>query len=968
MNRTNAIIYVCTATAFFFFAVPSTTHAQEVPPTFTTTQVQRSYDGCFERSASGTTITVWMKAITCTVTLTNPSTTTETLSINVINLDPDAAEVLDAEGSPVSIERTDTSAIITAPATAGATLSYTIAPWDYDPSTTDFWFVATSDTQSQPSQPEPNPVFVSIMEQMDIILPPFITNSGDVIGGYGDNAEGHQNEYELYDEVFQAFPGSTFMVPGDHDAVQSLDTYFSAFFGPRDYTFVYGNTRFIAMNDTESLATEGTFTTTQLTWLEEQLAAATEEHLIIVQQHPIAQPSWGNGKGFSLTQRLQVANLYTEYGVDLVIAGDTHGYEYSVVDSSDISGMNGSFYQLVTGGAGGKITTYGDDHFYTFVHVSDAGFEITLIDEPDSDLRLTTTGSNDGTTASTRLTIENNGDATIPFARLKALLDTSETIYAEDINGIFYPTIFEHVDGIQRAYTQLTDLVPGAIYTIDVGPKWYMRRGVQNTVSTTGGVTFSALPNSTNIKTSLRVTAAEAQSTINVHTWDTDTNTYEWTERSSAAAATLYRIESVPKDRLYGVWLNNRLVQRVASDSEGVLAFTVQPKASKRELRVQLMDAIQRQDIGVLPAQNGGPNLRIINSEGTVLNSFFAYDKELRQGYDSLWADVDGDRQLELITVPHAGAPSHVRVFEPDGTVLAQTFPFGASWTQGVTITAADVNGDDRDEVIVSPLNGEGVVKVYTVRVLQGKLKQIDRFRVTPVDTTATLSLAAPDMNGDGSHEIVIGAQTDEAHLFIREWSAVQGKTVPWWQRTIRNTTERIALASGDVILDGRDELVVGTVSSATVLSVYRYNGQRDAPQRVMTQRILHAVNTNEEQTLEIRVSDVTASGGDEIVLISQDDRPSVQLWSRVVGNRLQPLGTIYPFPATYTGRISVALLDRTNDWSSELVITQLDEGNSIRVFQWQDTTVVPTTRLTVYDSQYNLGLNLTQTSYEPTQ
>lgn len=959
------LLFIC---SLLWFVVAPQTLAQEVPPTFTTTQVQRTYEGCFERSSGSQTMTIWMKAITCTVTLTNPSAVDENLKLYVLNLDPDAAEVLDDNGVSMSVERTDTTVEITVAVPAGSTLSYTIAPWDYDPNTTDFWFVATSDTQSQPSQPEPNPVFVSIMEQMNIILPPFITNSGDVIGGYTVDTAGHYNEYVLYDAVFQAFPGSTFMVPGDHDAMQSLDTYYSAFYGPRDYTFVYGNTRFVAMNDTESLAAEGTFTEAQYAWLEATLAAATEEHLVIIQQHPIVQPPWGNGKGFSTSQRLRAANLYTQYGVELIVTGDTHGYEYSVVDSSDITGMNGSFYQLVTGGAGGKITTYGDDHFYTVVRISDDGIEVTRIDEPDSNLEMTVTGDNDGTSESTRVTVENDGDATIPYTRVKALLDTSETVYAEDTNGVFYPTTSKHVDGIQRSYTQLADLTPGEIMTIDIGPKRHIRRGLSNRVSTTGGITFSSLPNDTNVKTTLRVTAAQKEATITVQTWDTDTHNYEWTERTKSRAATTYRVGSVPRDRLYGIWVNDRLVQRVGSDSEGVLAFTIQPKATTRRVRVQLMDAIQREDIGVMPAQNGGPNIQIINGEGKVLNSFFAYDEALRQGYDSLWADLDGDRELELITVPHPGAPTHLRVFERDGTVLAQTFPFGASWTNGVVVTAADVNGDGRDEIIVAPSEGEGVVKIYSLRVLKNKLLQIDRFRVTPIDTEATLSLAAPDLNGDGNHEVVIGAQTDKARVFVREWGPFQQRTVEWWQKTVENTAERIALASGDVILDGRDELVIGTVSNATTISVYRYNAALDAPKKVMSKHLLQTVGTMQDTDVELRVSDVTASGGDDIVLVSHDGRPSIQLWSSTRGRQLQSLGTMYPFPASYAGRISVALIDRTNDWASELVVAQQSEGNVIRVFEWQGSTVVPSSRLTVYDAQYNLGLNLTQTAYEPTQ
>jgi hypothetical protein len=47
---------------------------------------------------------------------------------------------------------------------------------------------------------------------------------------------------------------------------------------------------------------------------------------------------------------------------------------------------------------------------------------------------------------------------------------------------------------------------------------------------------------------------------------------------------------------------------------------------------------------------NGGPQVRIFNSTGKCLSSFFAYDKALRGGLKITLSDTNNDGRLEILT------------------------------------------------------------------------------------------------------------------------------------------------------------------------------------------------------------------------------------------------------------------------------------------------------------------------------
>lgn len=123
-------------------------------------------------------------------------------------------------------------------------------------------------------------------------------------------------------------------------------------------------------------------------------------------------------------------------------------------------------------------------------------------------------------------------------------------------------------------------------------------------------------------------------------------------------------------------------------------------------------------DIIVAAGAGGGPVVRTFDGKtGADLGSFFAYDPGFRGGVSLSAADLDGDDRAEIITGVGAGGGPHVRAFLPNGTVLLNFFAYSPDFRGGVNVAGGDVTGDGVAEVVA----GAGADGAPHVRLFDGR-------------------------------------------------------------------------------------------------------------------------------------------------------------------------------------------------------------------------------------------------------
>jgi hypothetical protein len=121
-------------------------------------------------------------------------------------------------------------------------------------------------------------------------------------------------------------------------------------------------------------------------------------------------------------------------------------------------------------------------------------------------------------------------------------------------------------------------------------------------------------------------------------------------------------------------------------------------------------------DIIVGAGPGGGPHVKVFSgANGSLLISFFAYSPAFHGGVSVAAGDMDGDGKADIITGAGPGGGPHIKVFSgANGSLLASFFAYYPSFSGGVTVAAGDLNGDGSADLVTGAgLGGGPHVKVF---------------------------------------------------------------------------------------------------------------------------------------------------------------------------------------------------------------------------------------------------------------
>jgi hypothetical protein len=157
----------------------------------------------------------------------------------------------------------------------------------------------------------------------------------------------------------------------------------------------------------------------------------------------------------------------------------------------------------------------------------------------------------------------------------------------------------------------------------------------------------------------------------------------------------------------------------------------------------------------------GLPAVRMLTAVGAVQREFLAYDAGFFGGVRVGTGDVNRDGVPDIVTGAGPDGGPHVKVFDgATGAPLASFFAYDAAFAGGVYVAAGDVNGDGFADVITGAGAGGGphVKVVDGAALLAGSLSDLRSFMAYNVGFPGGVSVAAADFNGDGRAEVVTGA------------------------------------------------------------------------------------------------------------------------------------------------------------------------------------------------------------------
>ena len=208
----------------------------------------------------------------------------------------------------------------------------------------------------------------------------------------------------------------------------------------------------------------------------------------------------------------------------------------------------------------------------------------------------------------------------------------------------------------------------------------------------------------------------------------------------------------------------------------------------------------------------GAPLVTVVDpSSGVARLKFNAYAATFTGGVRVALADLNGDGVPDVITGAGPGGGPHVKVF--DGVTgqqltgaIGSFFAFDSSFTGGVFVAAGDVNGDGIADIIVGAGAGGGP----HVRVFSGTDGSVlDNFFAYAPTFHGGVSVAAGDVNGDGLADIITGAGPGGGP-HVKVFSGADLTTLASFYAYNASFTGGVMVAAGDFNGDGAADVVTG--------------------------------------------------------------------------------------------------------------------------------------------------------------
>ena len=158
--------------------------------------------------------------------------------------------------------------------------------------------------------------------------------------------------------------------------------------------------------------------------------------------------------------------------------------------------------------------------------------------------------------------------------------------------------------------------------------------------------------------------------------------------------------------------------------------------------------------VGPGPGPGNGSTVRVLSGAGQLINELPAVLPGV-DGVEVACGDVDGDTLPEIVAGGGASpnATSVIKVFEADGSLRSSFDAFADLGTgQGVRLATGDTRNDGAEEIIVSP--GPLASNPALVRVFDVDGDRRDSFQAFGLEGGVTV--ASGDVLGDGRDEIVV--------------------------------------------------------------------------------------------------------------------------------------------------------------------------------------------------------------------
>ena len=213
-------------------------------------------------------------------------------------------------------------------------------------------------------------------------------------------------------------------------------------------------------------------------------------------------------------------------------------------------------------------------------------------------------------------------------------------------------------------------------------------------------------------------------------------------------------------------------------------------------------------EIVTAPGKGGRPHIRIFNASGepTVHPGFFALDGKFQGGANIGCGDVNLDGRAEIIVAASPGGGPHFTVHNYKGELVASHMAYDENFRGGIKLATADFNNDDRYEILTAPEVGAPHVQMFNT--LENEVVRLNPgFYAFHPDFRGGLSIAGGDVDGDDKEEIIVSQRT-EGQAWVKVYEGQDQSIMKTFLAYPPGFMGGAVVASGDTDGDGKDEVM----------------------------------------------------------------------------------------------------------------------------------------------------------------
>jgi hypothetical protein len=219
-------------------------------------------------------------------------------------------------------------------------------------------------------------------------------------------------------------------------------------------------------------------------------------------------------------------------------------------------------------------------------------------------------------------------------------------------------------------------------------------------------------------------------------------------------------------------------------------------------------------DVIVGAGSGGGPHIRVIdgmtgNQAAGAIGSFFAYTPGFTGGVFVAAADLDGDQRAEIITGAGATGGPHVRIFSGlTGAVINEYFAYDPFFVGGVRVAVGDIDGSGTPDVITAAGAGGGPhVRVFSGASNTPLAGPLGSFFAYDAQFMGGVYVAAGDLNGDNKADIITGPGFGGGP-HVRAFSGADGAVLASFFAYTPGFTGGVRVAAADFTGDLRADII----------------------------------------------------------------------------------------------------------------------------------------------------------------